>query len=343
MLSRRAFAVVLAAIAACSLALAPGCATGRGGSTSSKGDPLPSWKDGPSRRAITSFVKAVTDERSPDFVPPEQRIAVFDNDGTLWAEQPEYFQFFFVMDRVKALAPQHPEWATTEPFKSALEGNMKKVLEGGSKPVTELMMATHTGMSTDEFEVIVRDWVRSARHPESGRPYTEMVYQPMLELLAYLRAHGFKTWIVSGGGSEFMRPWAETVYGIPPEQVIGSTIQTALHVENGVPTIVREPGAIYIDDGRNKALAIQRIIGRRPIAAFGNSDGDLQMLQWTAAGSGRRLMAYVHHDDAAREWSYDRGSRIGKLEKGLDEASARGWTVISMKDEWSRVFPSWAR
>ena len=302
-------------------------------------DPLPSWNDGPARRSIVAFVEKVTREGGPGYVPPAERIAVFDNDGTLWSEQPMYFQAFFVFDRVKALAPQHPEWKDKEPFASVLKGDLKAALAGGEHALLEMAMATHAGMTTEEFETIVTDWIATAKHPKTGRLYTEMVYQPMLELLAYLRANGFKTFIVSGGGIEFMRPWAERVYGIPPEQVVGSSIKTKFELRDGKPVLVRLPEMNFIDDKAGKPVGIQMHIGRRPIAAFGNSDGDLQMLQWTAAGAGSRFCLYVHHTDAEREWAYDRQSHIGRLDKGLDEARARGWTVVDMKSEWKRIYP----
>jgi phosphoserine phosphatase len=300
---------------------------------------LPSWNDGAARRAIVAFVERVTKIASPDFIPPPGRIATFDNDGTLWAEQPMYFQLAFALDRVKALAPQHPEWKRQEPFASLLKGDVRGALAGGEHAMLEIVMATHAGTTTEEFERIVSDWIATAKHPTTGRLYTEMVYQPMLELLAYLRANGFKTFIVSGGGIEFMRPWAERVYGIPPEQVVGSSIRTKFEQRDGKPVLVRLPEADFVDDKAGKPVGIQMHIGRRPIAAFGNSDGDLQMLQWTAAGRGPRFCLYVHHTDAAREWAYDRDSHIGRLDQGLDEAEARGWTVVSMKDDWKRVFP----
>ena len=301
-------------------------------------DPLPSWNDGASKRAIVSFVEKVTKPGSPDFVPVPERIATFDNDGTLWAEQPMYFQFFFALDRVKALAPQHPEWKSQEPFASLLKGDVKGALAGGEKAGMEIVMATHAGMTSDEFEKAVGDWVATARHPVTRRLYTEMVYQPMLELLTYLRANGFKTFIVSGGGIEFMRPWAERVYGVPPEQVVGSSVKTKFELRDTKPVLVRLPEVNFVDDGPGKPVGIYEHMGRRPIAAFGNSDGDLQMLQWTAAGPGARLCLYVHHTDAEREWAYDRQSSIGKLDQGLDEAKAKGWTVVSMKDDWKRIF-----
>jgi hypothetical protein len=302
-------------------------------------DPLPSWNDGEARRSIVAFVERVTKPGSPDFVPVAQRIATFDNDGTLWAEQPMYFQLLFALHRVGVLAPQHPEWREKEPFASLLKGDVKGALAGGEHAVGQIVMATHAGMTTDEFEKIVKDWIATAEHPITKRPLTEMVYQPMLELLAYLRANDFKTFIVSGGGIEFMRPWTEKVYGIPPEQVVGSSGKMKFEMHDGKPVLMKLPEIGFIDDQAGKPVGIQAHIGRRPIAAFGNSDGDLQMLQWTAAGAGARLCLYVHHTDAEREWAYDRNSHIGRLDKGLDEAEAKGWTVVSMKDDWKTVFP----
>jgi hypothetical protein len=301
-------------------------------------NPLPSWNDNGMKQAILSFVEAVTDPGSPSFVPPAERIAVFDNDGTLWAEQPIYFQGFFTFDRVRALAPQHPEWQEVEPFASLLKGDMKAVLTGGERAMIEIVMATHAGMTTEEFEKIVTDWIATAKHPMTGKLYTEMVYQPMLELLAYLRANGFKTSIVSGGGVEFMRPWTERVYGIPPEQVIGSSIKTRYESGGGRPALVRLPELNFLDDQAGKPVGIQQQIGRRPIAAFGNSDGDFEMLEWVTAGTGPRLGLLVHHDDAVREFAYDRASPIGKLDRALDGASTHGWTVVSMKVDWKRIF-----
>jgi phosphoglycolate phosphatase-like HAD superfamily hydrolase len=301
-------------------------------------DPLPSWNEGPAKKSITHFVKEVTTTGGAKFVPPPERIAVFDNDGTLWAEQPMYFQMEFVFDRVKALAPRHPEWKQKQPFKAALERNLKAVFAGTKHAMLELMMATHTGNTTGEFSQIVEDWITTAKHPKTGRPYTEMVYQPMLELLAYLRANSFKIYIVSGGGIEFIRAWAERVYGIPPEQVIGSSIKTQFELRHGNPVLVRLPEINFNNNKAGKPIAINHHIGRRPIAAFGNSDGDLQMLQWTAAGEGLRLCVYIHHTDDKREWAYDRKSHIGKLDKGLDEASTKGWTVVDMKKDWLHVF-----
>jgi len=302
-------------------------------------DPLASWNDTASKKAIVTFVERVTKSGSPDFVPPAERIATFDQDGTLWAEQPMYFQFFFALDRVKALAPQHPEWKEKEPFASLLKGDVKGALAGGDRALLEIVMATHAGMTTEEFAHTVKEWIATARHPKTGRLFTEMVYQPMLELLAYLRANGFKTFIVSGGGIEFMRPWTEKVYGIPPEQVIGGSIKTKFELRDGKPVLVRLPEINFIDDREGKPIAINQHIGRRPIAAFGNSDGDLQMLQWTTAGSGARFALLVHHTDAEREWAYVRASPIGRLDKALDEAQAKGWTVVDMKNDWKIIFP----
>jgi len=303
-------------------------------------DPLPSWNDGPARKSIITFVERVTKPGSPDFVPVPERIATFDNDGTLWCEKPLPVQLFFVIDRVKALAQQHPEWKTTEPFASVLKGDLKSALAGGERSLMDLFMATHTGNTTEEFEQIVKDWIANAKHPKTGKLYTEMVYQPMLEVLAYLRANGFKTFIVSGGGIEFMRPWAEKVYGIPPEQVVGSSVKTQFEIRDGKPVLVRLPELNFNDDKGGQPVGINEHIGRRPIAAFGNSDGDLQMLQYTGAGSGARFCLYVHHDDVAREYAYDRTDLLARLDKGLDEANAKGWTVVSMKEDWKTVFPS---
>ena len=302
-------------------------------------DPLPSWNDGHAKSRVVAFVAAVTDKAGKDFVPPAERIAVFDNDGTLWSEQPVYVQLAFVVDRVKALAPQHPEWKQQQPFKGVLEGDLKAAAAAGEKGLLQLMMATHAGMTTDEFARTVTDWLATARHPRFGRAYTEMVYQPMLELLAYLRENGFKTYIVSGGGVEFMRTFAGQRYGVPPERVVGSTIRTRYEVRDGKPVIVRLPEVDFIDDGPGKPVGIHKFIGRRPIAAFGNSDGDFEMLEWVTSAPGPRLGLIVHHDDAAREAAYDRGSPIGRLERGLDEGPRRGWTIVSMKNDWRKVFP----
>ncbi len=296
-------------------------------------DPLPSWNDGKAKQAIMRFVSEAAQ------IPPAERIAVFDNDGTLWAEQPMYFQLAFALDRVKALAPQHPEWKDIEPFASLLKGDLKGALAGGEPAIFQIVTATHAGITTEEFSKIVSDWTSTAKHPKTGRLYTEMVYQPMLEVLDYLRANGFKTFIVSGGGIEFMRPWTEKAYGIPPEQIIGSSIKTKFEMQSGKPVLIRLPELNFIDDKEGKPVGINQHIGRRPIAAFGNSDGDLQMLQWTAAGPGPRFCVYLHHTDAEREWAYDRESHIGKLDKGLHEAQAKGWTIVSLKEDWKRIFP----
>lgn len=310
-----------------------------GMSAAQPADPLPSWNDGKSRQSLVDFVVRVTNPSSPDFVPPEERIAAFDNDGTLWSEQPLYFQFFFALDRIRELAPQHPEWNETEPFASLLRGDTKGALEGGEHAVFEIIMATHAGMTTEEFDQIVKDWISTAKHPVTNKLYTGMVYQPMLEVLAYLRANGFRTYIISGGGIEFMRPWAEEVYGIPPEQVVGSSIRTKFEIRDGKPVLVRLPEINFIDDNEGKPVGINTHIGRRPIAAFGNSDGDLQMLQWTMAGEGPRFAMYIHHTDAEREWAYDRNSGIGRLDKGLDEAREKGWSIVDMKQDWKVIYP----
>jgi phosphoglycolate phosphatase-like HAD superfamily hydrolase len=302
------------------------------------GDPLPSWNDGPAKAAIVEFVARVTTPGSEDFVPAPQRIAVFDNDGTLWSEQPAYSQLLFAIDRVHAIADRHPQWRDEQPFRAVLEGDMEALAAGGEHAIVELVMATHAGMTTGEFEQVVRDWLSTARHPTTGRPYTQMVYAPMLELLDFMRAKGFKTFIVSGGGIDFMRPWVEEVYGIPPEQVVGSSIETRFEYRDGRPVLARLPEVDFIDDKAGKPVGIHKHIGRRPIAAFGNSDGDLQMLQWTSAGDGPVLMALVHHTDAEREWAYDRESGVGRLDQALDEAKSRGWTVIDMKKDWRLIY-----
>jgi len=302
-------------------------------------DPLPSWNNGDAKQAITRFVTDVTNAGGEDFVPAAERIAVFDNDGTLWVEQPLYTQLAFVLDRVQALAPAHPEWKEQQPFKAALEGDLATLGAAGLEGLMQLLMATHAGMTSEEFSDIVTDWLSQARHPRFERPYTELVYQPMLELLAYLRANGFKTYIVSGGGVDFMRPWTERVYGIPPEQVVGSVIALKYEEREGAPALIREAEVAFVDDKAGKPVGIWRHIGRRPILAFGNSDGDLQMLEWTTAGAGRRLGLILHHDDAEREYAYDRKSHFGKLDKALDAAASEGWTVVSVQSDWNRVFP----
>ncbi|MEM7682387.1 MAG: HAD family hydrolase [Planctomycetota bacterium] len=305
----------------------------------SASDPLPSWNDTDTKRAIVAFVESVSDESSPDFVPKPERIATFDNDGCLWAEQPAYFQLLFAMDRVKALAPNHPGWADREPYKSAIAGDLKAVAAQGTPALMELVMASHADMTAEEFAGSVALWLASARHPTLDRPYTELVYQPQLELLDYLRDHGFKTFIVSGGGVDFVRVWAEAVYGIPPEQVVGSRIKAEYAEQDGQAAIVKLPEVDLINDKAGKPVGIHQHIGRRPVFAAGNSDGDLQMLQYTAAGDGPRFCLIVHHTDAEREWAYDRDSHIGKLDAALDQAHAKGWTVVDMATDWNVVFP----
>src|SRR5256886_11705077 len=303
------------------------------------GDPLSSWNDGATKKSIVDFVARVTKEGSSDFVPAAERIATFDNDGTLWCEKPMPIQLFFALDRVKELAPQHPEWKDKEPFASLLKGDVKAAMAGGEHALLEIVMATHTGMTVGEFEKMVQDWVATAKHPTTKQPFTKMGYQPMVELLAYLRANGFKTFIVSGGGIEFMRPWTEGVYGIPPEQVVGSSIKTKYEWRDGKPVLMRLPEMNFIDDKTGKPVGINSHIGRRPIAAFGNSDGDQQMLEWTQAGSGARLMMLVHHDDAVREFAYGAESKIGTFSDALmAEAKKNAWTVISMKNDWKAIF-----
>jgi phosphoglycolate phosphatase-like HAD superfamily hydrolase len=301
-------------------------------------DPLPSWNDGANRQAILSFVAAVTREGSPDYVAPAERIAVFDNDGTLWCEQPQYFQFVFMLDQVKAAAPKHPEWKSNAAFKALVAHDEKALAAMGQKPILELLAVANSGTTVEAYDRTIRDWLATARHPKFDRPYTDLVYAPMQELLAYLRTNGFKTFIVSGGGIEFMRQWVEKAYGIPPEQVVGSIAEVKFGLKDGVPTLTRLPKVAFVDDGAGKPVGIYRHIGRRPIAAFGNSDGDQQMLEATAAGSGKRLALLVHHDDAEREYAYDRASKVGQLDKAWDEAKAKGWIVISMKDDWRRIF-----
>lgn len=302
-------------------------------------DPLPSWNEGESKQAIMDFVQAVTDKNSSDFVPEPERICTFDNDGTLWSEQPYYFQLAFALDRVKQMAPDHPEWKTTQPFKAVIENDLKTVIASGKEGLMKLIMVTHAGMTTEEFETVATEWMETARHPRFQKKYNEMVYQPMLELLSYLRSNGFKTYIVSGGGIEFMRPWTEKIYGIPPEQVVGSSIKTKYEVQDGVPVIVRLPEIDFIDDKVGKPVGINSHIGRRPIAAFGNSDGDYQMLEYTTAGPGKRFGMIIHHTDGKREWAYDKDSHIGQLSKGLDDAPSKGWVVVDMKKDWKVIYP----
>ncbi|WP_456660718.1 HAD family hydrolase [Bradyrhizobium sp. JR3.5] len=302
-------------------------------------DPLPSWNDSTVKRSITDFVSRVATPGGSDFVPVEQRIATFDNDGTLWCEQPAYFQTAFAFDRIKTMAPRHPEWKTTQPFKAILGKDMKALAASGEKGLLQILAATHSGMTADEFSKAVMKWIATARHPRFNRLYTQLVYQPMLELLAYLRANGFKTFVVSGGGVEFMRPWMEKVYGIPPEQVVGSSGVVTFQMDaSGKPSLLKTPKLEFVDDGPGKPVGINRFIGRRPIFAFGNSDGDLQMLQWTTAGAGARFAGIVHHTDAEREYAYDRQSKVGRLDKALDEAVAKGWAVVDMKQDWKEIF-----
>ena len=322
-----------------------GVALGLGWSlpTLAQGDPLPSWNDTPAKQAIVEFIGRVTKPGGPYFVAPAERIATFDNDGTLWVEQPMYVQMAFALDRVKAMAPMHPEWSYTEPFQSVLEGDMKALAKFDERDLVQLIMVTHAGMTTGEFSTIVTDWLATTRDPRFKRLHTELVYQPMLELLAYLRANGFKTFIVSGGGVEFMRPWTEKVYGVPPEQVIGSSIKTKFQMRDGIPTLFRLPEVNFIDYKAGKPIGINEAIGRRPIAAFGNSDGDLEMLQWATISAGVRFGAIVHHTDAEREYAYDRKSHFGRLDVALDAATVNGWTVIDMKKDWKVIFPFEAR
>lgn len=309
-------------------------------SANAQTDPLPSWNDTAPKAAILSFVQKVTTENSPDFVPEPERVAVFDNDGTLWVEHPMYVQLAFALDRVKAEAPSHPEWKDTQPFKAVLENDIKAVAASGEKGLMELILATHGGMTSEEFEKVASDWIASARDPKFKKHYTELAYQPMLELLTYLRANGFKTFIVSGGGIEFVRPWAEKVYGIPPEQVVGSSIKTQFEMRDGMPTLFRLPQVNFIDDKAGKPVGINAHIGRRPIAAFGNSDGDLEMLQWTTmTGGSVRLGMIIHHTDAEREYAYDRQSDFGHLDEALEAAAINKWTVVDMKADWKEIFP----
>ena len=302
-------------------------------------DPLPSWNEGATKTEIISFVNDVTNAESKNFINIPDRIATFDNDGNMWSEQPAYFQLFFAIDRIKTLAQEHPEWKREQPFKAVLDDDMKELMKYGEHGLIQIVMATHAGNTTDEFEVIVRDWLATAKHPRFNRPYTDLVYQPMLELLDYLRANDFKTFIVSGGGIEFMRPWVEEVYGIPRDQVIGSSIKTEYDFNNGDPIIKRLAEIDFIDDKEGKPEGINKFIGRKPVFASGNSDGDLQMMRWAASNKLKSFMLYVHHTDSVREWAYDRKSHIGRLDKGLDEANKRGWTVIDMKEDWKIIYP----
>ena len=330
-LSRRTFLAALAGLVLCAWSAAPVQAQ--------DADPLPSWNGGPTKQSIVDFVGKVTKEGSPDYVKPAERIATIDNDGTLWVEQPLYTQFVFALDRIKALAAQHPEWKTTQPFQAVLEGDLKALEATGEKRLLEIIAATHSGMTTAEFNEIVGDWLATVKQPRFKRLYTDLVYQPMLELLSYLRANDFKTFIVSGGGQEFMRVFADKTYGVPPEQVVGSTSATQYQMWDASPVLLKLPKVDFVDDGPGKPVGINKFIGRRPIFAFGNSDGDKEMLEWTAAGDGLRFMGLVHHTDAVREYAYDRDSKVGKLDKALDEAIAKGWTVADMKTDWKTIFP----
>lgn len=304
-----------------------------------KTDPLPSWNEGPTKSSIMDYVQVVTSEGSAKFIPKVDRIATFDNDGNLWSEQPAYFQLFFAMDRIKVLADENPEWKTTQPYQSVLENDMATLMTYGEHGLIEIVMATHAGNTVAEFEQIVKDWLATARHPRFNKPYNALVYQPMLELLDYLRANGFKTFVVSGGGIEFMRPWVEEVYGIPKDQVVGSSIKTEFRMNEGKAEIIRLPELDFIDDKAGKPVGINKFIGRKPIFASGNSDGDLQMLQYTDSNSYESFQLYLHHTDAEREWAYDKASSIGRLDKGLEEAAEKGWTVIDMKNDWKVVYP----
>lgn len=301
-------------------------------------DPLPSWNEGPAKKSITDFVETVTNESNPDFIKPTDRIAVFDNDGTLWAEQPYYFQLQFAIDRVKALAPEHPEWKKNPVLQAVINDDLAKVLSFGEKGLLDIVALSHSGITTDEFSDAVLNWINTAKHPNTGKLYKEMVYQPMLEVLEYLRTNGFKTYIVSGGGVDFMRPWTQKVYGIPAEQVVGSSMKVAFEMRNGKPVLVKLPEINFIDDKEGKPVGIHQFIGKKPVAAFGNSDGDLQMLQYTASNHLKSLVVYVHHTDSVREWAYDRDSQIGKLDKGLDEATEKDWTVVDMKNDWIKIY-----
>ena len=307
---------------------------------SAETNPLPSWNDGPTKQSIVDFVTKVTTEGAPEFVKPEDRIATFDNDGTLWIEQPMYNQFVFALDEVKAQANEHPEWKDKEPFKSVLAGDMKAVAAMGEKGMLEIVAATHSGMTTDQFDDTVKQWLDTAKHPRFKVLYTDLVYQPMLELLSYLRANGFQTFIVSGGGVEFMRNFAEKSYGIPPQQVLGSSGQTQYQMWDASPVLVKLPKVLFIDDGPGKPVGINTFIGRRPIFAFGNSDGDKEMLEWAWACGKHCFAGLVHHTDAEREYAYDRDSHVGKLDKALTEAEGRGWTVVDMKNDWKTIFPA---
>ncbi|MEK6479174.1 HAD family hydrolase [Catalinimonas sp. 4WD22] len=302
-------------------------------------DPLPSWNDGETKGAIISYVEDVTDSGSTNFIAVKDRIATFDNDGTLWSEQPAYFQLFFAMDRIKAMAAEHPEWKNQQPYKAVLENDMEALMQQGEKGLLEVVMATHAGNTSDEFDSIVKDWMSTARHPEKNRAYTDLIFQPMLELVQYLQKNDFKTFIVSGGGIDFMRPWAEEVYGIPKDQIVGSSIKVKYDYNDGNPEVRKIAELDFIDDKEGKPEGIHKFIGRKPVFAAGNSDGDLQMLRWADANDLKSFQLYVHHTDSAREWSYDRDSHIGKFDVGLDEAQEKGWTLVDMQEDWEVIYP----
>ena len=332
--SRRTVVSALAALPVLPTLLRPSATLAQGA------DPLPSWNSGTTKTAILTFVQRVTEQGSPDLVPAAERVATFDNDGTLWCEHPMYVQLAFALDRVKAMAPMHPEWKTKQPFQAVLDGDMKALAAAGEHGLVELVLVTHAGMTVGEFATIVLNWLATARHPRFDKPYTELIYQPMLELLAYLRANSFETFIVSGGGIEFIRPWSDRVYGVRPQQVVGSSIKTVFQMRDGQPELFRLPEVNFVDDGPGKPVGINSHIGRRPIAAFGNSDGDLEMLQWATTGGGVRFGLIVHHTDAEREYAYDRDTHFGRLDKALDAAALNGWTVADMKGDWKTIFPS---
>lgn len=304
-----------------------------------RADDLPSWNDGEMKTAITTYVEDVTNSESPNFIPVEDRIATFDNDGTLWSEQPMYFQLFFAIDRIKEMAADHPEWKDQQPYKAVLENDKAALMKTGMKGIGELVMTTHAGMTTDEFDAVVKDWVATAKHPTKEKSYNELVFQPMLELLQYLRDNQFKTYIVSGGGVDFMRAFVTNVYGIPAEQIIGSRIKTEYDYNNGNPEIKRLPAIDFVDDKYGKPLNIQKIIGKKPVFAAGNSDGDLEMLQWTDASKYESFQLYIHHTDSVREWAYDRDSHIGGFDKGWDEATGKDWNIVDMKNDWKLIYP----
>jgi phosphoglycolate phosphatase-like HAD superfamily hydrolase len=346
MMTRRNVAAIC--LMASLLFLIPACTSGSSsdspspaaeGQAAALANPLPSWNDGEVKSSIVAFVESVTNAASPNYVPAPERVAVFDNDGTLWSEQPIYFQFFFALDRIRAMAPEHPEWQDQQPFKAILESDFDTVMAGGRHAIEEILLTSHSGMTTAEFEQLVSEWIATARHPTTERLFTQMVYQPMLELLAYLRANDFKTYIVSGGGIEFMRPWVQEAYGILPEEVVGSSFKVEFEMRDDGPVLMHLDEINFVNDKAGKPVGISRFIGRRPIFAFGNSDGDLQMLQWTAGRDGASFMGIVHHTDAEREWAYDRESHIGHLDEALNEASEHGWTIVDMKRDWAAIYP----